>query len=254
MRGPRRALSPVQAIDVIPIARPRDRNQAMATSKQLKVPPPLPNRPNRFEPFESLLSDGETSLLSLDPGWAKAALALRTGQRLGHAPDNIRMRSLESVYGQIGVFRARFERGDTLALLHAISECAEENVPLPTWLAEAFRFAITKFLQPGGPMSLDDVFYSSSLPTGTPKKAAAARQDWQLGDRLWRDLWDLLLKDESITSIDSGVARLLSKAAYGVAKTKAKALIERMDANQSDFLESGNSLSRFLEKRRKQMK
>ena len=153
----------------------------------------------------------------------------------------------------LDVYRTRFEDGDTLSLLQAISMCAEENMPIPEWLALAFRTRMTAFGRPGAPPSLDDVFYSKEMTTNSPKKAAQARQDWQLGGLLWRDAWNLVIKDETLTSFDRVITKLLAAKKYGAAKTKAKKLILMVDTSQAQFLGKPDTLPRFLEKRRKLM-
>jgi hypothetical protein len=159
--------------------------------------------------------------------------------------------SLREVHRILDVYRKRFEEGDTLSILQAVSMCAEENLPMPEWLAQSFRGRMTNFGRPGAPPSLDDVFFSKRMPTNSPKKAAQARQDWQLGVLLWRDIWEVVLKDESITSFDGAITKLLKSHKYGVAKTKAKQLVLMVDTNQAQFLDRTQTLPRFLEKRRK---
>jgi hypothetical protein len=203
------------------------------------------------ESFDDMCDDEERDLARLEPAWGKAARFFRTGCRLGHQTGSIRCMSLLKVHRVLEVYRRRLTSGDTLSLLHAISTCAEENLPLPTWLADAFQSQMTEFLTPGRSRSLDEVFRSKSLPTNSAKKAAAARQDWQLGARLCHDAWELAQKDKTLTSFDRIVARLLKGTDYGVAKTKAKELIIMIETSQSQFLDKELSLSRFLEKRRK---
>ncbi|SHN25671.1 hypothetical protein [Rhizobacter sp. OV335] len=195
--------------------------------------------------------EGERDLASLEPAWGKAALFFRTGHRLGHGPDSMRCMSLLEVHRMLDVYRKRFEEGDTLSLLQAISMCAEENLPMPEWLAQSFHQRMTAFGHPGSPPSLDDVFFSKGMPTNSPKKAAQARQDWQLGGLLWRDICAIVVKDESITSFDGAVTRLLESKKYGVARTKAKQLVLMIDTSQAQFLGKTDTLPRFLEKRRK---
>lgn len=60
-------------------------------------------------------------------------------------------------------------------------------------------------------------------------------------------------RDETITSFDKAVERLLATTEYEVAKTKAQALILHIVRNQSKFLNEEISLSRFLKKRRELM-
>jgi hypothetical protein len=206
-----------------------------------------------FSGFGSMWEEKEGDLAAFEPAWGKAAFFFRTGHRLGHGHDSMRCMSLLDVQRMLNVHRKRFQDGDTLSLLQAISMCAEENLPLPEWLALAFHSRMTAFGRPGSPPSLDDVFYSENMPTNAPKKAAQARQDWQLGGLLWRNAWDLVLKDETIASFDSAVTALLGTKKYGVAKTKAKQLILMIDASQAQFLGKSETLPRFLEKRRKRL-
>ena len=211
------------------------------------------SKPRLFDAPEDRYDEGERTIDRIESAWAKAALYFRTGWQFGHEAGSIRCQSMVRIHEQIEVFRRRFESGDTLALLHAIGICAAENLPLPTWLARADQSALAGFLQPGGPPSLDAVFFSPGLPTDTPKKAAAARQDWAEGVSLWQAAWDVALSDENMQSLDAVVTAVLSAGKYSVKKTKARALILMVENNQRELLGSPPSkhLSRFLEKRRK---
>jgi hypothetical protein len=206
-----------------------------------------------FPSFERECSDEERDLAALEPAWGKAATFFRTGSRFGHARSSIRTMSLERVHQLLEVHHRRFEKGNTFSLLQAIAHCAEENLPLPEWLAVAFQAKLNAFLEPGVLHSLDEVFESVYVPTGSAKKAATARQDWKLGGRLWHDAWQVARKDETLMSLDSVVERLLTNANFGVGKTKAKRLMAMVEASQAEFLGEDVSLSRFLAKRRKQM-
>lgn len=207
--------------------------------------------PGLMPGFENVANDEERELAALEPAWGKAATFFRTGHRFGHPRTSMRCMSLTDIHRQLGVFKTRFEAGDTLSLLQAISMCAEENLPLPQWLAESFRARMEAFLRPGQTHSLDAVFSSASIPTNSAKKAAAARLDWQLGGQLYHDAWNLARDDETIVSFDAAVERLLASAEYGVGKTKAKSLIAAIGKSQSQFLGHDVTLSGFLTKRRK---
>lgn len=194
----------------------------------------------------------EKNIGMLDEGWAKAARAMRTGGavRIGHKRE-LRARSLASVKLHLEVWRTRFEAGDTLALLQAIRDCAEENVPLPTWLANGFESVLNDFLKLGGKHSLDIVFGRLSLPTNTPSKAAAAREDWVRGCELWSACWDLAIANEQISSLDMALEIVLNYKDWGVKKRKARTLVTRIDKNQAEHMlnREKQPLARFLEKR-----
>jgi hypothetical protein len=208
-------------------------------------------------------SDDENQLDNLCSAWAKSALAWRTGMRYGHKNGEVRCQSFVQVHEMLEAYRKRFEGGDTYALLQAVSYSAEENVPLPTWLAEAFAKSLKSFATKGGPTSLDDVFKSVSLPTKTPQKLENARRDWEVGVWLWREAWQLAIDDKSITSFEQLVEELLKhkppdKAPWRqwpVKKTTAKRLILMIDKNQGAMLNwpASKALSQFFAKRRKQV-
>ena len=212
--------------------------------KSAQVRPVLPS-------FESLSSDDERQLAYLQPAWAKAAHFFRTGTRFGHRTGSLRCMSLVELNRMLDVYHNRLKSGDTLSLLQAVAFCAEENLPLPTWLANAFCTRMSAFLKPGTAHSLDEVFYSRTLPTKSAKRGASTRQDWQLACKLCNDAWTLAKDDANLSPFDAVVERMLTKRKYGVRKTKAKQLIMMIERNQSQFLGNKISLSRFLEKRRK---
>lgn len=201
-------------------------------------------------------NEQERELLTLDPAWAKAAYFWRTGIRFGHG-RNMRVSGLGAVLGTLGVFKQRFEAGDALSLLHAIRYCAEENLPMPTWLAQAFDDAFGRYQSVAGPHSLDEVFATPDGQKKTAKKAIAAKLDWELGVQLYVAAWDCAMADEALTSIDTLVVATLSQKPWGVGKTKARSLIMTVDKSQSAFLEASSGglekkgLSQFLAKRRK---
>ena len=151
------------------------------------------------------------------------------------------------------MFQRRYQEGDTLSLLQAIETCTTENLPLPTWLYKAFNDALRKFLQPGGPRSLDGVFASKDIPTSTIEKTKASRQDWQVGYIVYSDTWRLVYSDATITSFNYAITNALAKKRYGVRKTKVRTLFLMIEKNQLEYLgkDGSKSFSRFLAKRRK---
>lgn len=204
--------------------------------------------------FDNVCNAKERALAELEPAWGKAAAFFRTDIRFGHPHASMRCMSLPEVHHLLGVYRTRYGEGDTLSLLQAIALCGDENLPLPEWLASAFRSRIDSFLRPGHQHSLDEVFSSAGVPTGSAKKAAAVRQDWQLAGTLWHDVWTIVQKDETLLSFNAAVECLLNSGNYGVGKTKAKELITMIEESQSQFLGNHLVLSQFLAKRRKLLK
>lgn len=139
-----------------------------------------------------------------------------------------------------------------MEILHAVALCAEENLPLPTWLAVRFRDEFGKMLKLGGATSLDDIFTSKRLDTRTPSKAASAQQDWQLGIALWSQVWQRVIEPAyRAKGIDPAVKAVLAARSFGVGLTKAKRLINMIDKSQAELV-GAQTLSRFLGIRRKQ--
>lgn len=200
---------------------------------------------------EDYYDDTERYINKIESAWAKAALYFRTGRHFGHKKGSERCQGLLAIHGKLEVYRVRFESGkDTLALLHAVSICAEENLPLPTWLALAYQEKFHSFLSLAGETSLDKIFYSPNLPTETAKKMATARQDWEMGCKIWSALWDVVQADTSITSFDNAIDKVLENSNFGVKKTKAKSLCLKIEKNQIELV-GGQYISRYLAKRRK---
>lgn len=200
---------------------------------------------------ESFYDDKERALAKVDNAWAKAALFFRTGNHFGHQPGTLGRSTLIGIRDAIEVFKLRFEKGETLALLQAVELCADENVPLPTWLATAYCASLDSFLQPGPYASLDQIFHSPNLPTNTPKRAAAARQDWELGGLIWSATWEAATDDESITSLNAALKIALDKNKFGIKKSKANELFLMHDKNYTEHSKKP-SFSQFLKIRQKQ--
>lgn len=207
-----------------------------------------------FDPG-SHFNDQEQALDRMEPAWAKVALALRGGPRFGHEATTIRAMSLVNVRETLEGHRRRFICGDGLALLQAVSICATENVPLPEWLAIAFNQAMEAFMGTGGPLTLDAIFKSPDFSGNSLKKAAAARQDLELGQQILVAMWKAGYEDETLLSLDATLESVLNAQRFGVGKTKARALFLQAEKRQIEALRAGGSntkpLSQFLTKRRK---
>lgn len=206
---------------------------------------------HRPSEFDLRATENEQDLELLEPGWGKAALGLRTRVRPGHAPTAMRTDTLEDVHHRLEARKRRVESGDSMEVLCAIYVCAEENVPLPTWLAEAFRSRLMSVLSVNGNSpSLDAAFKSNDFPTGSATKAANARRNWELGHQLCRALWKEADRRPEVTSLDPLLVAVLSKRKWGVGKTTALRLVKLIDKEETELFGT-QGLLRFLEIRRK---
>lgn len=204
----------------------------------------------------SHFNDREQALDRMEPVWAKVALAFRDGPRFGNEEKcTIRGMGLVKVRETLEVHRRRFANGDSFALLQAVSTCATENVPLPEWLALAFNQAMDAFMSPGGPLTLDAVFKSPDFSGDSIKKAAAARQDLELGQQILLAMWKAGYEDETLLSLDATLESVLKAQRFGVGKTKARELFLQAEKREIELLRALGSktepLSRNLAKRRK---
>lgn len=198
---------------------------------------------------ELLFDEGEKELATLELGWAKTALHFRTGRHFGHSRGSIRARSLVAIHQELDARRARFERGSKVELLHAILICANENLPMPTWLASAFGAAFGAYINVADPTaSLDEAF--GTLRPG--KKGTADKRDWELGSQLYSAAFKVAVQDESVESLDAVLTTVLAQKHWGIGKTKARKLLLQLDETYRE-LSTSQGLSRFLELRRKQV-
>jgi len=197
-----------------------------------------------------LFDDAEKELAALELGWAKTALYFRTGWHFGHRRGSMRTRSLIKIHQELDARKARFERGSKIELLHAVLICANENLPLPTWLALAFGATFPAYINVTNPTaSLDEAF--GTLRPG--KRGTADKRDWELGSQLYAAAFKTAVKDESLTSLDGLLTVVLAQKHWGVGKTKARELLARIDETQRE-LSASPGLSRFLQLRRKQVR
>lgn len=182
------------------------------------------------------LTPDELALGRVEPAWGDCASGFRTGG-LRRAHGNLRVRSLLDVHEALERRREQVESGNTLVILLAIAQCAEENLPMPTWLARAFTSRLAGFTthdaRRPGPISLDTLFRSPNLRPGHPARTAADRRDWSLGSDLWGAVREVAHK---YRGLDGALAEVLSSGRWGVGKKKARRLFEMVEVSQVHLL------------------
>jgi hypothetical protein len=117
--------------------------------------------------------------------------------------------------------KGRFETGDRRALLAAIRECANHDLPMPDWVAAAFIRAYDNVHQ----MRLgswDDAF-GRPYPKGF--HLAKARRRQQIGPAVWMAV-KVIRDEEPETPIDEGLFERVG-AKLGIGKTLANELYYR---------------------------
>lgn len=172
-----------------------------------------------------LYSQAEKDLANLEPAWAKAALQFRTDRSFGHREGEERGKSLLQIHRMLEGRRKRFESTGAAIELHlAVAVCAEENLPLPTWLALNERIA-------------------KPMLAGTPQEEHLANRDLQIAGKLWGAVWRVA---ENHKGLSPALDEVLRDGAYPFSKSKARRLVKVIDRNQSEFF--GQSLSQFWPK------
>lgn len=207
---------------------------------------------SRWRGAQRHFEEQEWELEKLDPGWAKASLYFRSGtlHHYGHGEEAVRCTSLQDIAYALRGVKKRFEAGDAVELLHGIQICAEENLPLPTWLASAFTERFKSFATLSGPLSLDAVF-GSLRPAKTLRQAADAKNDWVTGHLLFIEVHKHATEH---TGMDSAVKAAIEEIRPGVKPTRAKELIADVESVYIDKDPGYVPLSRLWMKRRKRAK
>jgi hypothetical protein len=179
----------------------------------------------------------EWTLEEIEPAWAKSALCFRSGgeYHFGHGDGEERCRSLSNLAGTLMGLRARFNNGADIELLTAIALCAEENLPMPAWAADAFLQRFRAYVAApvdkngkfagrmgGRPSSLDEAFLGASAPA-TPAKLDTRRRDWTIGIRLWTHVRKHAAEHTGLTGAVESALRELNP---GVGRSKALELVQ----------------------------
>ena len=139
-----------------------------------------------FEAVAPLDAD-EQKLATVEQFWADCANFFRTGTRLQRGGrDRLRCMSLADVHHVLEGYRAKHEAGSGLALLNAIKHCADENLPMPYWLADEFRAVHARLhAEPG---SLHSLLGLDEVLPANGKKAATRRTQNQLAIQLYGEV------------------------------------------------------------------
>lgn len=179
-----------------------------------------------------------TKLASIDSAWAASAAILVAAA--DGEPGAPAVRRLLEAHATLEARRMQMEAGNTLAILHGIAECAHNDLPIPEWLRAAFTQRLAAFVRPGGPPTLDDVFSSPHLRRGR-KRRRLDRDRWELGLRLWSAVRAI---EGEHSSLDSALTAVLAPENWGVRKTQARGLVQRIDDSQRK-LTGGRDCLRF---------
>lgn len=165
-------------------------------------------------------NDDERELAVIEESWADHLRGLRTGTRVREKAGRPHWRagSLQQVATMLDYFRSEFEAGNKAAMMDALLTTADENVPMPYWLADALNDAVSSVLE--GKTLHEAVGYEKRFPTST-KAATKARRDWLRKQQFYVDASYLAAtgtpKTKAIESVRKkmGIARTTAWRWYG---------------------------------------
>ena len=140
--------------------------------------------PNPLLPVVPEFDDAERALSTFELSWAEYQRGLRTGVRARVSPDgekvSVNVGGLARVHALLEEHRKEFEAGDKAALIAALQIVCKENVPLPYWLADGIRCALS-VLHENPDTSLHHVFGMEKIypypTTQNRKRSRKARAD-----------------------------------------------------------------------------
>jgi len=160
---------------------------------------------------------GECELLALEESWADFGRGLRTGTRARIKAGNFSFRagSLKQVAGTLGIHHEEFRAGNRAALIDALRVTCDENVPLPYWLADGIRAALSE-LHANPAATLHSVFNMEARYPTSNKRSKKARLDWDTKGKLYMRASQLIAegvnKGEAIKQTISGLPIQFRKA------------------------------------------
>jgi hypothetical protein len=200
-------------------------------------------------------NESEGFLHKLDPDWGLLALRLRALEPK-FLKDGVSGRTAKRIlktHQYLENFRKRLSTGHTLSILHAVRFCAQEGMPLPSWLTSAFVEQTDRYMNPdhSRPLyDLNDCFYSEAIDPSLASKRKTVARDQRAGLKFWVAVQAVVAKNLHISSVNQAITLCLADKSWGFAKTKAKQLFKQVEDAQIALLPNYQGLSHLLAKRR----
>jgi hypothetical protein len=193
---------------------------------------------------EDQFNDIERALDRLDPFFAECALSLRSmvDPVLRVTPTELLTTTLVADHQTLELYRSQYEAGDPQAILRAFAWALGRSLPPPAWAAAAFLERYRRYVDPAqGSPSLDDLF-AAGQASGARARARQAH-DWQLGAQLWCAVVESLHAGRA-ASLTAALRQVLAARKWGVAATKARALVEAVERVQRPVI-GGKALADY---------
>jgi len=169
-----------------------------------------------FQPDFNLhpLNEVELTLEPLEKSWVDFLYGARGCGRYIRAEGRPGMRcyGLEKLHRLLNEHKQQVAEGNRAAIFHALARCAEENVPLPYWLADeiiAMSHEVARVVGDGEPpRNLHELFGLECNFPADGKKAITKRRDAQLRKQLWLKVHELMrAKAQDLMQTNLGFTR-----------------------------------------------
>jgi hypothetical protein len=198
----------------------------------------------------------EKTLWGYESSYAKVAYYFRTGIHITPS-GGLNFQPLERIVGALDEYKNLYESGEKLAVISALRTCCDYSLPMPEWLAKAFKKETESLYSEKDARTLDEIFPFVPGKRTTRNRVQIANRDNRFARKLSFKAWEIAQADSTIVSMDKLLELVLADRKFPVAKTKARKLIEEEEKRQHVLMGNGmglarQSISQFLEKRRKQ--
>jgi hypothetical protein len=187
------------------------------------------------------MTEVESALDDLEPSWADFAYAIRPdgmGRPSRRVPGVLseKTQGLATVHALLEGYHDQYKAGERIGIFHALTTCAEENVPLPYWLATAIldiRKDVSAEPRKGElPKSLHDLFGLGQLLPLTRTKGMKARRDIQLQGRIWAAT-RTIMAERGTRLVDAALEEARRKLAFPYSQRKAREMFDKQQAIQT---------------------
>lgn len=166
--------------------------------------------------------------MNYDPTWTAEEASAASEREQSEAGKNWADPTLPfwrwAAHHALVALQGRFERGDKMALLAAIRECANHDIPLPMWASKAFIHGYDRVLK--GHASSWDAAFGRPYPKGT--HIANLRNRRKLRFRVWNMVSEIRRREPE-TPIDEALFERIGRQ-LGAGKTLVSELYYEVKA------------------------
>ena len=200
------------------------------------------------------MTDVEAALDELEMSWADFAYAIRPDSkgRISRRHDlgsELGVLSLVKVHEILENYQNEFVAGNRFASFLALIYCAEENVPMPYWLANAvLNIASVLYAKPDScikPKNLHELFGAEQTFPTSQTRALKAKRDLHLRGQLWHTTRCLM--HEKKLSVEAAIKEARKQLRFPYSQRKSRDLFDEQEKTQTTRLNimSGRKVHRI---------